>query len=74
MVNITADWTINYFPEYVEKKKIAEATYDDASWKAVAHLNTWQTFETTGDIHPFVKSPSERDDPYWWKGWAINWR
>ncbi|NJK94220.1 MAG: hypothetical protein HC905_04135 [Bacteroidales bacterium] len=28
------------------------------------------TYETTGDVHPFVRNASEKDNSYWWNGWG----
>jgi len=70
VANLNRDWTFNYHPSSKEQTEIAEPTYNDLSWDAVAIPHTWQTYETTGDIHPYNKSASERDDPYWWRGWG----
>ncbi len=32
--------------------------------------HTWSTYETTGEVHPFIKTATERDDSYWWYGWG----
>lgn len=62
------DWTFNYFPEATENTELSKPGYDDSKWQGISIPHTWQTFETTGDRHPYMKSPSERDDPYWWQG------
>jgi len=69
-VDLNSDWTFNYLPELRVNPDLCSEEYDDSEWPAVALPHTWQTYETTGDIHPFIKYPSERDDPYWWKGWG----
>jgi len=63
-------WTFNYHPSSREKEEFTEQGYNDGQWDAVALPHTWMTYETTGDIHPYIKNPSERDDPYWWEGWG----
>jgi len=32
--------------------------------------HTWSTYETTGELHPFIRNPFESDNPYWWMGWG----
>ncbi len=67
---INREWTFNYFPEQEPDSAPAAPDYDDSRWPAVALPHTWSTYETTGDVHPFIYSPSENDDPYWWNGWG----
>ncbi len=63
-------WTFNYFPQEYPDTTFKAMDFDDSQWPAVAIPHTWQVFETTGDVHPFIASASERDDPYWWHGWG----
>ena len=67
---VNRDWTFQYVP--AEQPDLAPAApgYDDAKWPAVAVPHTWSTYETTRDVHPFIRNPSERDDSYWWYGWG----
>lgn len=65
-----ADWTFMYFPSGEETPEVASTGYDDSSWPAIALPHTWFTYETTGDIHPFIRSAAEREDAYWWNGWG----
>ncbi|MGA2268001.1 MAG: glycoside hydrolase family 2 TIM barrel-domain containing protein [Bryobacteraceae bacterium] len=67
---INRDWTFQYFPEQEPDLRPAQPGYDDSRWPAVAIPHTWLTYETTGDLHPFIRSASERDDSYWWYGWG----
>lgn len=58
--NADADWLFSY-KEATEKpvKGIppqAQVGYDDAGWKSVSVPHTWQTYETTGELHPFIAS------------------
>lgn len=70
VVPFDRDWTFNYFPSTDLAEPTAAPAFDDSRWPAVALPHSWSTFETTGDVHPFIKSASERDDPYWWRGWG----
>ena len=67
---IDRDWTFRYFPSGKEDAAPASPDYDDATWQAIALPHTWMTYETTGDIHPYIKFASEREDSYWWNGWG----
>ena len=67
---INTDWTFNYFPEEEPDTSFANYRYDDSKWQAVAIPHTWSTYETTGEVHPFICNASERDDSYWWYGWG----
>jgi hypothetical protein len=68
---INREWTFNYFPEEKADRKGCESpAFDDSKWPAVAVPHTWSTFETTGEVHPFIRNPSDKDNPYWWKGWG----
>jgi dienelactone hydrolase len=67
---IDRDWTFQYFPAEQPDLRAAEPAYDDSRWQAIAIPHTWSTYETTGDLHPFIRSASERDDSYWWYGWG----
>lgn len=67
---INRDWTFNYYPSGKENTDISAVDFDDSKWKAIAVPHTWQTYETTKDVHPFIMSASEREDPYWWNGWG----
>ena len=65
---INLNWTFNYFPDGAEEKDCFQLDFNDAQWPVIALPHTWSTYETTGNIHPFIEFPSERDDPYWWTG------
>lgn len=68
---INADWTFNYFPAQELDSTLITSDLDDSTWPAIAIPHTWQTYETTRELHPFIRNASERDDPYWWYGWGI---
>jgi hypothetical protein len=68
---VNREWTFNYFPDPSADGAGCEAVgFDDSTWPAIAVPHTWQTYETTGKVHPFVYDASEKDDPYWWRGWG----
>src|SRR5579885_1530863 len=67
---INRDWTFQYFPAEQPDLSPAQPGYDDSRWPAVALPHTWSTYETTGDLHPFIRSAAEKDDSYWWCGWG----
>ena len=68
---INTNWTFNYFPEKdSDVKGFENPTYDDSKWPVVYLPHTWQTFETTQELHPYIRSASHDDDPYWWNGWG----
>jgi len=68
--HLSSNWTFNYNPDQQVNNEYISLGFDDSGWPVVGLPHTWQTFETTGELHPFIKDPSERDDPYWWKGWG----
>lgn len=63
-------WAFCYDPEAEADitRAAVDAPGDDFIPVSLPH--TWQTYETTGEVHPFVRNPSERDNPYWWHGWG----
>jgi hypothetical protein len=65
------DWTFNYLPASTPDLAVTAPGFDDTRWPAIALPHTWNVFETTGEVHPFIRAASERIDPYWWKGWGI---
>ena len=68
--NFNRNWTFNYFPASGVDTAMVAPTFDDDKWQAIALPHTWQTYETTRELHPYIRNASERDDPYWWKGWG----
>jgi hypothetical protein len=67
---INSQWTFNYFPEATAESGYESPGFDDYGWPAVSLPHTWNTYETTGDIHPYIKFTSETENPYWWNGWG----
>jgi beta-galactosidase len=67
---INRDWVFQHFPNQEPDSRAAQPDYDDSKWPAIALPHTWNTYETTRDLHLFIKNPSERDDSYWWYGWG----
>jgi beta-galactosidase len=67
---INSQWTFNYFPNESADKGYESQGFDDSKWPAVSIPHTWSTYETTGELHPFIRNASEGDNPYWWNGWG----
>jgi beta-galactosidase len=67
---LNSQWTFNYYPDELADKGFEAAKYDDSRWAVVSLPHTWMTYETTGELHPFLMHPSEEDNPYWWRGWG----
>ena len=67
---INNNWTFNYFADEKANKGFQDPGFDDSSWPAVAIPHTWSTYETTGEVHPFIRNAAEKDDSYWWFGWG----
>jgi len=67
---INSQWAFNYFPEATAESGYESPGFDDYGWPAVSLPHTWNTYETTGDIHPYIKFTSETENPYWWNGWG----
>ena len=67
---INSQWTFNYFPNSGESKGYEAPAFDDSKWIAISIPHTWSTYETTGELHPFIRNASEADNPYWWLGWG----
>jgi len=69
-ITINRDWTFFYSPKPERGDQPAFPRFDDSHWPAISLPHTWSTYETTRELHPFIKSASEREDPYWWYGWG----
>ncbi|MBK9390701.1 MAG: hypothetical protein IPN68_11045 [Bacteroidetes bacterium] len=67
---ISSGWTFNYFPKENAPKNYEAFGFDDSKWPVVSIPHVWRTFETTGELHPFIVSSSEDDNMYWWTGWG----
>jgi len=67
---INSQWTFNYYPDEKADQGYESYSFDDSKWPVISIPHTWMTYETTGDIHPFIRNAAESDDPYWWIGWG----
>jgi len=67
---INSQWTFNYLPGADADKGCEAPGFDDSKWPAISIPHTWNVFETTGVLHPFIRDASEADNPYWWHGWG----
>ncbi len=63
-------WRFCYDPEPVAGTERAAADHDTRDFLAIGLPHTWHTYETTAQMHPFIRNPSEVDNPYWWRGWG----
>ncbi|HNW57518.1 MAG TPA: beta galactosidase jelly roll domain-containing protein [Bacteroidales bacterium] len=67
---INSQWTFNYFPDEATGKGYEMTGYNDSKWPVVSIPHTWNTFETTGSLNPFILDNAEIDKHYWWMGWG----
>jgi len=67
---INSQWTFNYFPSESADKGYESNGFDDSKWPAISLPHTWNTYETTGELHPFIRNVAENDNIYWWIGWG----
>lgn len=68
---INSEWTFNYFPAEKKASGVYEMPgFDDSQWSIVAVPHTWQTYETTRELHPYIRNAAATDSPYWWNGWG----
>lgn len=67
---LKTDWSFFYSPDFKEKQDFLMPQFNDKAWQAVSIPHTWMTYETTQELHPFIKYASEDEDAYWWKGWG----
>ena len=68
---INTEWTFNYFPQEEEVRGVYESpSFDDSAWSYVCVPHTWQTYETTRELHPYIRNVAASDNPYWWNGWG----
>ena len=67
---INSQWTFNYFPDETANKGYELPGTDDSKWPAISLPYTWNTYETTGELHPFIRNTAESDNPYWRTGWG----
>ncbi len=68
---INTQWTFNYFPkEEAENGGYENPAFDDSKWSVIAVPHTWQTYETTRELHPYIRNAAANDNPFWWNGWG----
>ena len=67
---INSQWTFNYISGTATNKAFEAPGFDDSKWPVISIPHTWSTYETTGELHPFIRNASETDNPYWWTGWG----
>lgn len=69
-LTINREWKFQYYPKDNPGLGQHLADFDDTNWQPIALPHTWNTYETTGMVHPFNMHPSEQDDDFWWYGWG----
>lgn len=67
---VNTEWTFNYFPKKQAEEKLSSPTFDDSKWSYVCVPHTWQTYETTRELHPYIRNAAASDNSYWWDGWG----
>ena len=67
---INSQWTFNYFSSEAADKGYESPGFNDSRWPAVSIPHTWNSFETTGELSPFTRSPGETGENFWWSGWG----
>jgi beta-galactosidase len=67
---INSGWTFNYFPKESAPRNYEAFGFDDSKWSAISLPHTWRTYETTGELNPFIINSAEDDNMYWWTGWG----
>ena len=67
---INSNWTFNYFPDEKADKGYESPGFDDSKWPVVSIPHTWNTFETTGEFHPLMRSDDGPGNTYWTNGWG----
>jgi hypothetical protein len=67
---INSQWTFNYFSSETADKGYESPGFNDTRWPAISLPHTWNSYETTGELHPFTRSPAETGETYWWTGWG----
>ena len=67
---INSQWAFNYFPSETAGKGYELPGFNDSKWPAISLPHTWNSYETTGELHPFTRSPGEIGETYWWTGWG----
>jgi hypothetical protein len=67
---INSQWTFNYIPSETADKGYELPGFNDSKWPAISLPHTWNSYETTGELRPFTRSPGETGETYWWTGWG----
>jgi len=69
---INEEWTFNYFPNDLIDEQFAKNDFDDSMWSAISIPHSWQNYETTRQLHPFVLNASEMRNGLWYSGKAVD--
>lgn len=67
---INSQWTFNYFSDEAADKGYEAPGFDDSRWPAISLPHTWNSYETTGELHPYNMNAPESVNSFWWTGWG----
>jgi hypothetical protein len=67
---INSGWTFSYFPSESAEKGYESPGFNDSRWSAISLPHTWNSYEMTGELRPFTRSPAETGETSWWTGWG----
>ncbi len=83
MEKINEEWVFNYFPGEAQDADFSKMTFNDSEWSIVSIPHSWQNYETTRQIHPFIMNAAEEEKTYfkrsggsignvsyWYYGWG----
>lgn len=66
---INSNWTFNYFPDATEGSGCESPQYDDSNWPAISIPHTWNSYETTFELHSSAEGyTGGTDNPRWREG------
>jgi hypothetical protein len=66
---INSHWTFNYFPDATEGSGYESPLYDDSNWPAISIPHTWNSYETTFELHSSAEgNTGGTDNPRWREG------
>ena len=63
VIDINSNWEFNYFPSSELDRSLAATHFNSSSWSLVSVPHTWSTYETTGELHPFIAAPRSVTTP-----------
>ena len=82
MEKLNEDWTFNYSPNEEINFSWINPEFDDSEWSAISLPHSYQNYEVTKQVHPYIMNASEEkksffkakggigDVKYWYYGWG----